>query len=122
MIAVTHWFAICSVDSAARSRRCGKRIEGRIGTEWWRIRAVNVAGWHRDRPIYGHVLGLSLGEPATMRFRRRRTGGFERAAAPLKPRAAYHLGGPARHEWEHSIVALERPRWSITFRSLAAHP
>jgi alkylated DNA repair dioxygenase AlkB len=79
-------------------------------------------GWHRDRPIYGHVLGLSLGEPATMRFRRRRTGGFERAAAPLEPRAAYHLGGPARHEWEHSIVALERPRWSITFRSLAAHP
>jgi len=79
-------------------------------------------GWHRDRPIYGHVLGLSLGEPAIMRFRRRRAGGFERAAAPLEPRAAYHLSGPARHEWEHSIVALERPRWSITFRSLAARP
>ncbi|WP_294242156.1 alpha-ketoglutarate-dependent dioxygenase AlkB [uncultured Sphingomonas sp.] len=79
-------------------------------------------GWHRDRPIYGHVLGLSLGEPAIMRFRRRRAGGFERAAAPLEPRAAYHLSGPARHEWEHSIVAIERPRWSITFRSLAARP
>lgn len=76
-------------------------------------------GWHRDRPIYGHVLGISLGEPATMRFRRRRAGGFERASVPLQPRAAYHISGPARHEWEHSIVEMERPRWSITFRSLA---
>jgi alkylated DNA repair protein (DNA oxidative demethylase) len=38
---------------------------------------------------------------------------------PLDPRAAYHMSGPARHEWEHSIVEMERPRWSITFRSLA---
>lgn len=76
-------------------------------------------GWHRDRPIYGHVIGISLGEPATMRFRRRRAGGFERASVRLDPRAAYHISGPARHEWEHSIVEMERPRWSITFRSLA---
>lgn len=76
-------------------------------------------GWHRDRPIYGHVLGLSLGAPAVMRFRRRRAGGFERASAPLTPRGAYHMSGPARHNWEHSIVEMERPRWSITFRSLA---
>jgi alkylated DNA repair protein (DNA oxidative demethylase) len=77
-------------------------------------------GWHRDRPIYGDVLGLSLGEPAAMRFRRRRSGGgFDRASVPLEPRAAYHLAGAARHDWEHSIVAMERPRWSVTFRSLA---
>lgn len=76
-------------------------------------------GWHRDRPIYGHVLGISLGEPATMRFRRRRAGGFDRASVPLEPRAAYHMSGSARHEWEHSIVELDLPRWSITFRSLA---
>lgn len=76
-------------------------------------------GWHRDRPIYGHILGLSLGEPAVMRFRRRREGGFDRASVPLTPRGAYHMSGPARHEWEHSIVEMVRPRWSITFRSLA---
>lgn len=76
-------------------------------------------GWHRDRPIYEHVLGISLGEAATMRFRRRRAGGFDRASVPLDPRAAYHMAGPARHEWEHSIIEMERPRWSITFRSLA---
>lgn len=76
-------------------------------------------GWHRDRPIYGHVLGISLGEPAAMRFRRKRVGGFDRVSVPLDPRAAYHMSGPARHEWEHSIVEMERPRWSVTFRSLA---
>ena len=76
-------------------------------------------GWHRDRPIYEHVVGISLGEPATMRFRHRRPSGFDRASAPLDPRAAYQLSGPARHEWEHSIVAMEGRRWSITFRSLA---
>lgn len=75
-------------------------------------------GWHRDRPIYEHVVGLSLGAPAEMRFRRRRSeGGFVRAALSLVPRAAYHLSGEARHDWEHSIVEMDRPRWSITFRS-----
>lgn len=76
-------------------------------------------GWHRDRPIYGQVVGLSLGAPATMRFRRRRADGFDRVSMPLDPRGAYHLSGPARHEWEHSIAGMDRPRWSITFRSLA---
>jgi alkylated DNA repair dioxygenase AlkB len=75
-------------------------------------------GWHRDRLIYEHVVGLSLGAPADMRFRRRRaSGGFDRVSAPLEPRAAYHISGEARHEWEHSIVEMERRRWSITFRS-----
>lgn len=79
-------------------------------------------GWHRDRPIYGHVVGISLGEKATMRFRHRRTGGFGRASVPLDPRAAYHMNGPARHEWEHSIAEMQQARWSITFRSLAGRP
>jgi alkylated DNA repair dioxygenase AlkB len=76
-------------------------------------------GWHRDRPIYGQIVGISLGAPAAMRFRRRRAEGFDRVSAPLEPRAAYHMSGLARHEWEHSIVEMEQPRWSITFRSLA---
>jgi alkylated DNA repair protein (DNA oxidative demethylase) len=77
-------------------------------------------GWHRDRPIFEHVLGLSLGAPATLRFRRRRAGGFDRAAVPLAPRSAYHLTGEVRHQWEHSIAPMEETRWSITFRSLSA--
>ena len=77
-------------------------------------------GWHRDRPVFEHVLGISLGAPATMRFRRRKPGGFDRASALLAPRSIYHLTGEARHEWEHSIAAIEERRWSITFRSLSA--
>jgi alkylated DNA repair protein (DNA oxidative demethylase) len=77
-------------------------------------------GWHRDRPVFEHVLGISLGAPATMRFRRRRRGGFDRAAAILMPRSIYRLTGEARHEWEHSITPMEVTRWSVTFRSLSA--
>ncbi|HXC13473.1 MAG TPA: alpha-ketoglutarate-dependent dioxygenase AlkB [Stellaceae bacterium] len=77
-------------------------------------------GWHRDRPVFEHVLGISLGAPATMRLRRRRRGGFDRASALLAPRSIYHLTGEARHEWEHSIAETEAARWSVTFRSLSA--
>jgi alkylated DNA repair protein (DNA oxidative demethylase) len=76
-------------------------------------------GWHRDRPVFEHVVGVSLGATATMRFRRRRLGGFDRASALLMPRSIYHLSGEARHQWEHSIAELEMTRWSITFRSLS---
>lgn len=76
-------------------------------------------GWHRDRPEFEHVIGISLGAPATMRFRRRKPGGFERFAAELPPRSIYHLSGEARRGWEHSIAAMTVTRWSITFRSLA---
>lgn len=76
-------------------------------------------GWHKDRPVFEHVVGVSLGNAATMRFRRRRPDGFDRFAAPLAPRSVYHLAGEARHQWEHSIAPMEVPRWSITFRSLS---
>ena len=75
-------------------------------------------GWHRDRPQYGEVLGLSLGAPCTMRLRRRTQTGFERRNLPLPPRSLYLLSGEVRREWEHSIVPLEVARRSITFRTL----
>ena len=76
-------------------------------------------GWHRDRAVFEHVVGISLGAPATMRFRRRKGGGFERASTLLEPRSMYHLTDAARHEWEHSLAPLPATRWSITFRSLS---
>jgi alkylated DNA repair dioxygenase AlkB len=75
-------------------------------------------GWHRDRSVFEHVVGISLGAPATMRFRRRIAGGFDRASAELTPRSIYHLRGEARYNWEHSIAEMDVTRWSITFRSL----
>ncbi|MCB4862793.1 alpha-ketoglutarate-dependent dioxygenase AlkB [Sphingobium sp. PNB] len=79
-------------------------------------------GWHRDRPAFEHVIGISLGEPAAMRFRRRTETGFSRANAMLAPRSIYHMSGQARHDWEHSIAPVEALRWSITFRSLRKQP
>lgn len=76
-------------------------------------------GWHRDRPVFEHILGISLGESATLRFRRRKPGGFDRASIDLPPRSIYHLAGEARHQWEHSIAEMAVTRWSITFRSLS---
>lgn len=76
-------------------------------------------GWHRDRPVFEHVVGISLGAAATLRLRRRRAGGFDRHSLLLEPRSAYLLSGEARHAWEHSIAPIEVPRWSITLRSLS---
>lgn len=76
-------------------------------------------GWHKDRPVFEHVIGISLGSPATLRLRRRTPTGFDRAKVELPTRSIYHLQGEVRHGWEHSIVPMEIPRWSITFRSLA---
>jgi len=77
-------------------------------------------GWHKDRPVFEHVVGISLGAEATLRLRRRIATGFDRAKVDLAPRSIYHLSGEVRHHWEHSIAPIDVPRWSITFRSLSA--
>jgi alkylated DNA repair protein (DNA oxidative demethylase) len=76
-------------------------------------------GWHRDRPVFEHVVGISLEAPATLRLRRRRATGFDRASLDLAPRSVYHLSGEVRHDWEHSIAPMDVRRWSVTFRSLS---
>jgi alkylated DNA repair dioxygenase AlkB len=75
-------------------------------------------GWHRDRPVFEDVVGLSLLAPARLRFRRPAGEKWERKALVAEPRSAYLLRGPAREEWQHSIAAMEELRYSITFRSL----
>jgi alkylated DNA repair dioxygenase AlkB len=76
-------------------------------------------GWHRDRPQFGLVMGLSLLSPCVMRFRRKAGSTWDRMSASLEPRSAYRLSGPARSEWEHSITPMEVLRYSVTFRTLA---
>ena len=76
-------------------------------------------GWHRDRPVFEQVVGVSLGSAATLRFRQRGPDGFRRASLRVEPRSAYLLSGEARHDWEHSIVPGDTLRFSITFRSLS---
>ncbi len=77
-------------------------------------------GWHRDRPAFGQVMGVSLLTPAPLRLRLKRPdGGWTRVTQRLEPRSAYRLAGPARSRWEHSIPPLDALRYSITFRTLA---
>ena len=87
-------------------------------------------GWHKDRSVFGEVVGISLLAPCTFRLRKAgaakagagragaaKAGTWERATLTLEPRSAYLLSGPARTEWEHSIPAVESLRYSVTFRN-----
>lgn len=74
-------------------------------------------GWHRDKAIFAEVVGISLLSPCRFRFRRKHAGAWQRAAIVAEPRSAYLLAGPARTEREHSILPMDRLRYSITFRN-----
>jgi alkylated DNA repair dioxygenase AlkB len=75
-------------------------------------------GWHRDRPAYRDIIGVSFSSPCRFRLRRKRAGSWERASLTVEPRSVYLLRGPARTEWQHSIPPAERLRYSVTFRSM----
>jgi alkylated DNA repair dioxygenase AlkB len=77
-------------------------------------------GWHRDRPAYCDIIGISFSSSCRFRFRRKQGSGWERASLILEPRSVYLLRGPARTEWQHSIPPAERLRYSVTFRSMRA--
>ena len=81
--------------------------------------AIGAAiGWHKDRSVFGDVIGISLLSPCTFRFRKKASAGWERTSMRLEPRSAYLLQGSARTEWEHSIPAVMELRYSITFRTM----
>ena len=75
-------------------------------------------GWHRDKAVFGEVVGVSLLAPCTLRFRRKVNTKWERVNVLAAPRSAYHLTGPARSQWEHSILRVDALRYSITFRTM----
>jgi alkylated DNA repair dioxygenase AlkB len=75
-------------------------------------------GWHRDKAVFGEVVGVSLLAPCTFRLRRKSGTRWERVSITAEPRSAYLLSGPSRTEWEHSIPAVDAPRYSVTYRNL----
>jgi alkylated DNA repair dioxygenase AlkB len=75
-------------------------------------------GWHRDRPGFDDVIGVSLLSPCRFRLRRRQRAGWRRQDLVLEPRSAYLLRGEVRWAWEHSIPPADNLRYSVTFRSL----
>jgi len=77
-------------------------------------------GWHRDKAVFGQVVGISLLAPCVLRFRRKVNDKWERVNVPTEARSAYLLSGPARFEWQHSILRVDALRYSITFRNVLA--
>jgi alkylated DNA repair dioxygenase AlkB len=77
-------------------------------------------GWHRDKAVFGQIVGVSLLAPCILRFRKKVNTKWDRVNVLAEPRSAYHLTGPARAEWEHSILRVDALRYSITFRTMRA--
>jgi alkylated DNA repair dioxygenase AlkB len=75
-------------------------------------------GWHRDKEVFGQIVGISLLSPCTFRLRRVTDSGWERVSLTAEPRSAYLLSGEVRDEWEHSIPAVDGLRYSVTYRNL----
>ena len=75
-------------------------------------------GWHRDAPMFGIVVGVSLAGAARMRFRRGPAGNREQTEIELEPRSGYVLAGEARTKWQHHVPPTKSLRYSITFRTL----
>jgi DNA oxidative demethylase len=75
-------------------------------------------GWHRDAPMFGIVVAVSLAGACRLRFQRGK--GAERQTAELlvEARSVYVLDGEVRKEWQHSIPATKELRYSVTFRTL----
>jgi alkylated DNA repair dioxygenase AlkB len=76
-------------------------------------------GWHRDKPHFDRIFGLSLGSPCKFRFRHALGEKWRRYTLEAAPRSLYMMSGQSRRIWEHSIPAVEAPRYSITFRTMA---
>lgn len=76
-------------------------------------------GWHKDKAVFGDVIGISLLSAAPFRLRRQIGDKWERITITAEPRSVYLLRGASRTEWEHSIPPVEHLRYSVTFRNFA---
>jgi alkylated DNA repair dioxygenase AlkB len=78
-------------------------------------------GWHRDKTVYGIVVGISLAGRGRMRFRPLDPHAPRNAMVllELEPRSVYVMQGPIRWQWQHSMLPTKELRYSITFRTRA---
>lgn len=50
-------------------------------------------GWHRDRPAYRDIIGISFGSSCRFRLRRKKASSWERASLIVEPRSVYRCAG-----------------------------
>jgi alkylated DNA repair dioxygenase AlkB len=106
-------------------RRAAADLAGRREEEFEQVLVTEYGahagiGWHRDKAVFGEIVGISLLSTCRFRLRRRVAEKWERVSISVAPRSGYYLSGPARSEWEHSIPEVDAARYSITFRTLRA--
>lgn len=78
-------------------------------------------GWHRDKPGYGIVAGISLAGTGTMRFRPYLAQDARHTVSlDLAPRSLYVMQGAIRFAWQHSMPPMRALRYSITLRTRAS--
>src|SRR5262249_57052210 len=81
-------------------------------------------GWHRDIPHFGVVVGISLGAPCRMRFRkhsRARSKPSKRdeiLSIELQPRSIYFISGPSPRSVAQPIPPVKALRYSVMMRTL----
>jgi alkylated DNA repair dioxygenase AlkB len=81
-------------------------------------------GWHRDIPHFGVVVGISLGAPCRMKFRKyhrvrsKSSTRDEVLSIELQPRSIYLMSGASREIWQHSIPPVKELRYAIMMRTL----
>ena len=104
-------------------RESAARVAGMAATELQHVLVTEYGagagiGWHRDKDVFGQVIGISLLSACTFRLRRAAGTSWERVSIVAEPRSVYVMAGPSRTEWEHSIPEVDALRYSITFRNL----
>ena len=112
------WLAQLQCRVARRQRVAPDAFAHALVTEY---RPGTPIGWHRDKPEYGMVVGISLASAARMRFRPYDNQRDRNAvvALELAPRSLYVMQDEIRQRWQHSIPPVKALRYSITFRTPA---
>jgi alkylated DNA repair dioxygenase AlkB len=65
-------------------------------------------GWHRDKPHFDRVFGLSLGSACQFRLRRAAYTKWERFTLKARPRSIYMMSGPSREVWNTASLPSRR--------------
>src|SRR5688500_6263326 len=86
--AIPDWLLPVRARAAALIGRAPEALEHALLIEYAPGAGI---GWHRDRPVFGDVVGISLLAPAPLRFRRRSGAKWQRFTLTAEPRSAYLL-------------------------------
>jgi alkylated DNA repair dioxygenase AlkB len=110
------WIAPLIVKVQAFAGPPANSIRQVLFTEYERGTGI---GWHRDKPHFDQIFGLSLASACKFRFRRKTGPTWQRFTLEAEPRSLYMMAGESRSIWEHSIPPVDAARYSITFRTMA---